>query len=42
VNARVGPTLITKEHLGLAIALNIPIFIIVTKIDNASAIQVEK
>jgi GTPase len=42
VNARVGPTLITKEHLGLAIALNIPIFIIVTKIDNASSAQVEK
>uniref|UniRef100_A0A0N4ZP90 Tr-type G domain-containing protein n=1 Tax=Parastrongyloides trichosuri TaxID=131310 RepID=A0A0N4ZP90_PARTI len=31
-----GPTVITKEHLGFVVALNIPFFIVVTKIDSVN------
>lgn len=27
----------TKEHLGLALALNVPVFVVVTKIDMCPA-----
>lgn len=33
VGANYGLSRMTKEHLGIAIALNIPIFIVVTKVD---------
>lgn len=33
ISAVTGPTSITREHLGLSVALNIPVFIVVTKID---------
>ncbi|CAD6186725.1 unnamed protein product [Caenorhabditis auriculariae] len=33
VSAETGPTATTREHLGLIAALNIPLFVVVTKID---------
>uniref|UniRef100_A0A1I7XJL0 Tr-type G domain-containing protein n=1 Tax=Heterorhabditis bacteriophora TaxID=37862 RepID=A0A1I7XJL0_HETBA len=33
VSAKSGPTATTREHLGLAAALNIPVFVIITKRD---------
>ncbi|VDM99144.1 unnamed protein product [Thelazia callipaeda] len=38
VSAVTGPTPITREHLGLAVALNIPVFVIITKIDVVNRI----
>mmetsp|Transcript_27737 Transcript_27737/g.20125 ORF Transcript_27737/g.20125 Transcript_27737/m.20125 type:complete len:121 (-) Transcript_27737:848-1210(-) len=35
VGANMGVSRMTKEHLGISLALNIPIFIIITKIDIA-------
>ena len=32
----------TKEHLGLALALKVPIFVVVTKIDLCRSCQVER
>lgn len=36
VNARVGWTAMSEEHLGLAKAFNVPVFIVVTKVDLVS------
>ena len=36
VNARQGPTAVTKEHLGLALALEIPFFVLLSKADLVS------
>lgn len=33
MGANAGVVGMTKEHLGLALALNVPVFVIVTKID---------
>lgn len=33
VGANAGVVGMTKEHLGLALALNVPVFVVVTKID---------
>ena len=33
VNANAGVQKMTKEHLGIALGLNIPIFVVVTKVD---------
>jgi GTPase len=33
VGANMGVSRMTKEHLGISLALKIPIFIIITKID---------
>lgn len=35
VGANMGVSRMTREHLGISLALNIPIFIIITKIDIA-------
>mmetsp|Transcript_27079 Transcript_27079/g.36878 ORF Transcript_27079/g.36878 Transcript_27079/m.36878 type:complete len:112 (-) Transcript_27079:772-1107(-) len=35
VGANMGVSRMTKEHLGISLALNIPIFIVITKIDIA-------
>jgi elongation factor 1-alpha len=35
VGANMGVSRMTKEHLGIALALGVPIFIVVTKIDIA-------
>ncbi|MCP9264787.1 GTP-binding protein 2 [Dirofilaria immitis] len=42
INAVTGPTSITREHLGLSIALNIPIFVVITKIDVVTTTAREK
>ncbi|VDN38506.1 unnamed protein product, partial [Cylicostephanus goldi] len=42
VSAETGPTAATKEHLGLAAALNIPIFVIITKWDLVEKEQLER
>ncbi|VDK42255.1 unnamed protein product [Anisakis simplex] len=42
VNALTGPTAVTREHLGFAIALNIPLFVVITKIDMLNADAAEK
>uniref|UniRef100_A0A915DIX6 Tr-type G domain-containing protein n=1 Tax=Ditylenchus dipsaci TaxID=166011 RepID=A0A915DIX6_9BILA len=42
VNARTGATSMTREHLGLALALDIPVFIVLTKIDLVTKSQREK
>ncbi|EPB79432.1 elongation factor Tu GTP binding domain protein [Ancylostoma ceylanicum] len=42
VSAESGPTAATKEHLGLAAALNIPIFVIVTKWDLVGKEQLDR
>ncbi|VDK73976.1 unnamed protein product [Litomosoides sigmodontis] len=36
ISAVTGPTSITREHLALSVALNIPVFIVVTKVDAVS------
>lgn len=33
IGANAGIVGMTKEHLGLALALNVPVFVVVTKID---------
>ncbi|GMS81829.1 hypothetical protein PENTCL1PPCAC_4004 [Pristionchus entomophagus] len=33
VSATIGPTAITREHLGLAVALSLPVFVVITKRD---------
>lgn len=35
VGANMGVSRMTKEHLGISLALKIPIFIVITKIDIA-------
>lgn len=35
VGANMGVSRMTKEHLGIALALKIPLFIVITKIDIA-------
>ena len=35
VGANMGITRMTREHLGISLALKVPIFIIITKIDIA-------
>ncbi|ETN82282.1 elongation factor Tu GTP binding domain protein [Necator americanus] len=42
VSAESGPTAATKEHLGLAAALNIPVFVIITKWDLVGKDQLDK
>uniref|UniRef100_A0A1I7VG43 Tr-type G domain-containing protein n=1 Tax=Loa loa TaxID=7209 RepID=A0A1I7VG43_LOALO len=42
VSAVTGPTSITREHLGLSVALNIPVFVIVTKVDAVTTTAREK
>nr|CDJ86008.1 Protein synthesis factor and Translation elongation factor EFTu EF1A domain containing protein [Haemonchus contortus] len=42
VSAETGPTATTKEHLGLAAALNIPIFVIITKWDLVEKEQLDR
>ena len=37
VGANAGIVGMTKEHLGLALALNVPVFVVVTKIDMCPA-----
>ena len=37
VGANAGIVGMTKEHLGLALALNVPVFVLVTKIDMCPA-----
>ena len=37
VGANMGMQTMTKEHLGLALVLEVPVFVIVTKIDIAPA-----
>ncbi len=33
IGANMGVVGMTKEHLGLALALNVPVFVVITKID---------
>ncbi|WKY12143.1 hypothetical protein Q1695_003601 [Nippostrongylus brasiliensis] len=42
VSAESGPTATTKEHLGLAAALNIPVFVIITKWDLVGKEQLDR
>lgn len=44
VGSNAGIVGMTKEHLGLALALNVPVFVVVTKIDMcpANILQGEK
>ncbi|KAK6016363.1 hypothetical protein OSTOST_18155, partial [Ostertagia ostertagi] len=42
VSAEIGPTSTTKEHLGLAAALNIPVFVIITKWDLVEKEQLDR
>lgn len=42
ISAETGPTSATKEHLGLAGALNIPVFIIITKWDLVEKEQLDR
>lgn len=37
VGSNAGIVGMTKEHLGLALALNVPVFVVVTKIDMCPA-----
>jgi GTPase len=37
VGANMGVSRMTKEHLGISLALKVPIFIVITKIDIAPA-----
>lgn len=41
VSAETGPTAATREHLGLARALNIPVFVIITKKDAVDKPQLD-
>ncbi|KAL4238582.1 GTP binding protein [Mactra antiquata] len=42
VSANTGMAGTTKEHLGFALALNVPIFVVVTKIDMCRKFMIEK
>uniref|UniRef100_A0A8R1TXV4 Tr-type G domain-containing protein n=1 Tax=Onchocerca volvulus TaxID=6282 RepID=A0A8R1TXV4_ONCVO len=42
ISAVTGPTSITREHLGLSVALNIPVFIVVTKVDAITTTACDK
>ena len=42
VGANMGVSRMTKEHLGISLALKVPIFIVITKIDIAPADVYEK
>ncbi|KAI1719544.1 elongation factor tu GTP binding domain-containing protein [Ditylenchus destructor] len=42
INAKTGATAVTREHLGLAIALDIPVFAIITKVDLVDDKQHER
>ncbi|KAI1720601.1 cupin superfamily protein domain-containing protein [Ditylenchus destructor] len=42
INAKTGATAVTREHLGLAIALDIPVFVIITKVDLVDDKQHER
>ncbi|XP_041351929.1 GTP-binding protein 2-like [Gigantopelta aegis] len=42
VNASTGMAGTTKEHLGYAMALRVPVFVVVTKIDLCRSVMVEK
>uniref|UniRef100_F1KSM9 GTP-binding protein 2 n=1 Tax=Ascaris suum TaxID=6253 RepID=F1KSM9_ASCSU len=42
VSATTGPTAVTREHLGFAIALNIPVLVIITKLDLVDDCTAEK
>lgn len=33
VGANMGVSMMTKEHLGISLALRVPVFVVVTKID---------
>jgi len=37
VGANMGVSKMTKEHLGISLALGVPIFVVITKIDIAPA-----
>lgn len=37
IGSNAGIVGMTKEHLGLALALNVPVFVVVTKIDMCPA-----
>ena len=42
ISAATGPTSVTREHLGVAVALNITVFVIITKIDSVTSSALEK
>ncbi|KAI9097268.1 GTP-binding protein 2-like protein [Phlyctochytrium arcticum] len=42
IGANTGVTEITKEHLGIAVALKVPVFIVITKIDIANSTQLTR
>lgn len=42
VSAETGITNVTREHLGLAVALNIPVFVVITKKDLVDKQQLER
>uniref|UniRef100_A0A0R3RSY2 Tr-type G domain-containing protein n=1 Tax=Elaeophora elaphi TaxID=1147741 RepID=A0A0R3RSY2_9BILA len=42
ISAVTGPTSITREHLGLSVALNIPVFVVITKVDAVTTATREK
>jgi GTPase len=42
VGANMGVSRMTKEHLGISLALKVPIFIVITKIDISPADVYEK
>lgn len=37
VGANMGVSRMTREHLGISLALNIPVFVVITKVDIAPA-----
>ncbi|KAK0408609.1 hypothetical protein QR680_004053 [Steinernema hermaphroditum] len=42
VNAKTGANAVTREHLGIAVALNLPFFVVITKADTVSQAHLEK
>lgn len=42
ISAETGPTAATREHLGLARALSIPVFVIITKRDMVEKPQLDR
>lgn len=42
VGANMGVSRMTKEHLGISLALKVPIFIVITKIDIAPPVIYEE
>lgn len=42
ISAVTGPTSVTREHLGVAVALNISVFVVVTKTDAVSTSGLQK